>query len=85
MKTTINPWILLYLGLIVVGAVILGLLFLVVAEQEREQMILVFGMTVAGGGAIIAGLIGLLALSIRHLLKPAPKGEPIQSATDQRP
>ena len=78
MKKTISPWTLLYLGLVVLGAATLGLLFLVIAQQEREQMILVFGMTVAGGSAIIAGLIGLLVLSIKHVLKPAPREEPNQ-------
>jgi hypothetical protein len=84
MKKTISPWTLLYLCLVVLGAATLGLLFLVIARQEREQMILVFGMTVAGGGAIIAGLIGLLVLSIKHVLKPVPRKEPNQSPEPTR-
>ena len=79
MKTAINPWILLYLGLVVLGASTFGLIFLVVAQQEREQMILVFWMTVVGGGAITAGSIGLLVLSIKRLLKPAPREGPNQT------
>jgi hypothetical protein len=78
MKKTINRWLLIYLGLVVVGAAILGLLFLVVAQQQREQMILVFGMAVAGGGAVIIGFIGLLVLFIKDLLRPGAKKEPIQ-------
>ena len=77
MKTTISPWTLLNLGLVVLGAATLGLMFLVVAQQEREQMLLVFAMTIGGGGAVIAGLIGLFVLLIKHLMQPAPE-EPNQ-------
>jgi hypothetical protein len=85
MKTVINPWIALHLGLVFLGAVILGLLFLVIAQNEREQMMLVFAMTVVGGAAIIAGLIGLLVLSIKHLLKPTRKEGPNQTSEPTAP
>ena len=73
MKARINPWILFYLGLVVAGAAILFYLFLVVAQSNREQMILVFLMIIAGAGLIGAGLIGLLVIGIRDLLKISAK------------
>jgi hypothetical protein len=69
MKMRINPWILFYLGLIVAGAALLFYLFLGVAQSDREQMILVFLLTIAGGGLLGVGLIGLLVIGIRDLLR----------------
>jgi hypothetical protein len=73
----LNRWLLLNLGLLVVGTLILGIQFLVVAEEDKERLVLMFVLTVVGGGAILVGLFGLSVQALRPLLSK-PKGS-IQS------
>ena len=73
---------LLYLALIVSGSVILAFDFFVIAQQERENLVLVFSVLCLGGGAITAGFLGLLIQSFMHLL--AARKAPIQPPVPTR-
>jgi hypothetical protein len=75
-KKRLNRWMLLYVGLVVFGAATLAFQFFVIAQEDRERLILAFALIVAGGGAILAGLLGLLVQSIMHL--SAARKAPIQ-------
>jgi hypothetical protein len=76
MKKPLNRWMLFYLALVVLGSAIIALDSFVIAQQERDNLILALGMIVLGGGIVAAGLGGLLIQSIKHLL--AVRKEPIQ-------
>jgi hypothetical protein len=66
-KKPLNRWMLFYVGLVVLGAATLAFHFFVIAQEDRERLILAFVLIVAGCGAIVAGLLGLLVQSIMHL------------------
>ena len=57
---------LFYLALIISGVVALAYNFFVIAEEERERLVLAFFLVVAGSGAIAAGILGLLIQSLMH-------------------
>jgi uncharacterized membrane protein YgdD (TMEM256/DUF423 family) len=72
-----NRRLLLNLGLLLIGAAILAIQFFVVAQEDKERLVLSFALTFVGGLAILVGFIRLII----QVFRPSHPGakEPIQS------
>ena len=84
MKKPLNRWMLLHLALIVSGSAIAAFDLFVIAQDERDNLILSLGVLVVGGGAITVGFLGLLVQSLMHLLAARKEPNSEGSAAPQR-